>query len=1025
MLNRIALPLLFMGLLTTTLATAQVKIGDDPQNINATSLLELQSNDKVLVITRVDAAQMATIVPTRGALVYNTTENCVFYYDGSQWVNLCEGGAAAGNLTADPVIYEFPTIAISETTQGTHFEVLEGSINTDHIADNSINGLDIQNGSIGNSKLAPAAVNRENIFENAVDSVALDGDNINLSMFQNNLGFITNAQIVDPNVNNSIEIRTDGAFYDDPDDDATNEIQSLSLNGQILSLSGANSIVLPGANGTETNIISTTTTQVSGDGSLATPYQINVTGVDTAVDNELITNAVLNASNELVITEAGNNITVDLSSLDGGTGTTQNAAQVPVAATPTNYTAATADVEAHLAGIDAQLANGTGSHNTALNIANDSLNITDGNGTLSVSLAGIGNANTNFSVANDSLVISDNSGDLKVALSEIAAATGGSNNTAFAVVNDSLSITDGDGTLSVPIDSLAPRRTPKSILFADTDGTPTTTEDNTNPNDDFGLIWDTNARPVSSNTYGALYVGRQAGSPAPGNNSKVVISERIGPSHPQQGLSYPLQLQNENGTDTGGGAAGILFAVESLGSFGKGGLVYERTGPWGIGDFHFLQNQVGDNSIPALTDQAFTIKNNGDIQLYGNLIAQNGAGSPGNVLTINPSGATVWGTGGGIPTGGTADQVLLTDGTTPAWTTLNGTQVDLQNALDIDSDGTNETTIEEAIAKLNARTGSVPTGGTADQVLLTDGTTPGWTTLNGTQVDLQNALDIDSDGTNETTVEEAIGKLAAVSGGQNLGNTNLQQTASTDRKYDLNNGAIYFEGTGNVGIGNFDFDNLDNTIPNQAEDKFHVIGQIRAQRGFAANGGSNNEPSYSFFTNGDTDTGMFRATDDEIGFSTGGTEAIRIDDNQNVGIGENNPQEKLHVQGSIRIDNGNIIARNGVGTNGQILATTTTGTEWVNSEIAAKGKVLAGVKTVNFPDMGGTNYVVQTTVMDNGIPLPTMIQVTDQTATSITVEIYQFVPGSPDDPGTPGINESTPSDFQPVDLDWFYTIIRP
>lgn len=51
MLNRIALLFLFGGLFTSV-ATAQVKIGDDPQNIDPTSLLELQSNDKVLVITR-------------------------------------------------------------------------------------------------------------------------------------------------------------------------------------------------------------------------------------------------------------------------------------------------------------------------------------------------------------------------------------------------------------------------------------------------------------------------------------------------------------------------------------------------------------------------------------------------------------------------------------------------------------------------------------------------------------------------------------------------------------------------------------------------------------------------------------------------------------------------------------------------------------------------------------------------------------------------------------------------------------
>ena len=69
--------------------SAQVKIGDNPQNIDSSSLLELESTDKAVVLSRITSAQMEAISPLQGAVVYNTDEQCVFYYDGSKWINLC------------------------------------------------------------------------------------------------------------------------------------------------------------------------------------------------------------------------------------------------------------------------------------------------------------------------------------------------------------------------------------------------------------------------------------------------------------------------------------------------------------------------------------------------------------------------------------------------------------------------------------------------------------------------------------------------------------------------------------------------------------------------------------------------------------------------------------------------------------------------------------------------------------------------------------------------------------------------
>ena len=68
---------------------SQIKVGDSPQQLNATSLLELESSTKTFVLTRVTTVEMNLIEPLNGGLVYNIDEQCVFYYNGVQWNNLC------------------------------------------------------------------------------------------------------------------------------------------------------------------------------------------------------------------------------------------------------------------------------------------------------------------------------------------------------------------------------------------------------------------------------------------------------------------------------------------------------------------------------------------------------------------------------------------------------------------------------------------------------------------------------------------------------------------------------------------------------------------------------------------------------------------------------------------------------------------------------------------------------------------------------------------------------------------------
>ena len=76
-------------LFMTQLVFSQVKIGENPQDINEFSLLELESETQTLVISRLSNEQLLTVTPLAGAIVYNTDENCVFFYDGTVWNNLC------------------------------------------------------------------------------------------------------------------------------------------------------------------------------------------------------------------------------------------------------------------------------------------------------------------------------------------------------------------------------------------------------------------------------------------------------------------------------------------------------------------------------------------------------------------------------------------------------------------------------------------------------------------------------------------------------------------------------------------------------------------------------------------------------------------------------------------------------------------------------------------------------------------------------------------------------------------------
>ncbi|MFT6994008.1 MAG: hypothetical protein ACJA1P_000737, partial [Maribacter sp.] len=157
--------------LSTTVVFGQIKIGDNPQNIDPSSVLELESSSRVLVITRVNTTEMAAITPQRGGVVYNTDTECMHYYNGTAWINLCD--AVSFSLTNDPIENVTSTISIVDNGATVNLEVAQNSIRSENIVDGGINGDDIQDNSIGESKLGNDSVSSNELRDGSVGSSEL------------------------------------------------------------------------------------------------------------------------------------------------------------------------------------------------------------------------------------------------------------------------------------------------------------------------------------------------------------------------------------------------------------------------------------------------------------------------------------------------------------------------------------------------------------------------------------------------------------------------------------------------------------------------------------------------------------------------------------------------------------------------------------------------------------------------------------------------------------------------------------
>lgn len=102
---------LFWGTLTATL-NGQIGIGTSSPNSSAQ--LEISATNKGVLFPRMTNTQMLAIAsPASGLQVYNTNANCMYYYNGSQWLstlNSFKVYANAGvNVQFDNIICQIPT----------------------------------------------------------------------------------------------------------------------------------------------------------------------------------------------------------------------------------------------------------------------------------------------------------------------------------------------------------------------------------------------------------------------------------------------------------------------------------------------------------------------------------------------------------------------------------------------------------------------------------------------------------------------------------------------------------------------------------------------------------------------------------------------------------------------------------------------------------------------------------------------------------------------------------------------------
>ena len=243
--------------------------------------------------------------------------------------------------------------------------------------------------------------------------------------------------------------------------------------------------------------------------------------------------------------------------------------------------------------------------------------------------------------------------------------------------------------------------------------------------------------------------------------------------------------------------------------------------------------------------------------------------------------------------------IYYNDGDSTQWVDASPDSWDPSSYPDVSDDTAQSNTLDDRYLMLNSANDPI-TGG----LNITGGNVGIGTTSPATTLDVSgNAIIGETGGAEggQITLRDSSGSSR---GFLDISGTDVFRMFSTTADQDFiigsfaSNGNIYFytnnqqrmriDSGGNVGIG-----------ASSPVSKLQVAGDVNisgAANKFigptASEGSTAAAPTYSF---SGQSTGMFLASNNNLGFSTGATERLRIDSNGNVGIGTDSPASKLHL----------------------------------------------------------------------------------------------------------------------------------
>ncbi|WP_378185440.1 beta strand repeat-containing protein [Aquimarina sp. W85] len=496
--------LLILIFLNLSAVVAQVKVGDNPNQIDANSLLELESSNKVLVLSRVTTSQMNAITPLNGALVYNTDQNCVYQFTGSVWESLCS------IIETTTVVFDNNDGTFSYTNEAGATISISKALLTNNgdgtfTFDNG-NGAPINFVGTDNQTATEVAFDDTNSglgetdVQGAIDALAAaNSDDQNLSEVLtegNNAGGVVIDNIGTPVDGNDattkdyVDTAIAASDAADNDTDNTNEVNTaFAVNGTNLEITdSANTLQVPLAdidnqNATEVNL--NTPIDVDGDtvneltveeaiADLAAASSDNQTAAEVAFDDtnsSLGETDVQGAIDALAASNAADNDTDDTNEVNTA---------FAVNGTNLEITDSANTLQVPLADIDNQNATEV-NLNTPIDVDGDTVNELTVEEAIADLAAASSDNQTAAEVAFDDTNSSLGETDVQGAIDALAASNAADNdtddtnevNTAFAVNGTNLEITDSANTLQVPLADID-NQTAAEVAFTPTGNTTST-----------------------------------------------------------------------------------------------------------------------------------------------------------------------------------------------------------------------------------------------------------------------------------------------------------------------------------------------------------------------------------------------------------------------------------------------------------------------------------------------------------------------------------------------------------------------